>query len=267
MNRRESPHAVRVVVGRNPVLEALRAGKGTVRRILIASGIRWKGQEELEARAQADGVPIQVVEREVLDRMAGPVPHQGVVAEVIAAPVGSWEELLRQAESLSFGLIVLLDQVQDPHNVGAILRSAEAAGALAVIAPRHGAPDLTPAVLKAAAGAAEHLPYLRVPNLARAIERLQEIGYWVFGAESRTGEHVLPYHRVEYPPKTALVVGSEGRGLRRLIRERCDQFVHIPLYGTIESLNVSVATGILLFAVRRFWEEQGGHGHEVRTSG
>lgn len=181
--------------------------------------------------------------RAALDRIAGSSAHQGVVALGAARPYAELRDVAPEAE-----LLVVLDGVEDPHNLGAVIRTANAAGAGAVVIPERRAAGLTETVAKAAAGALERLPVVRVANISRALEELKAQGYWVYGLDER-GD--TDYNRVEYSVPTVLVLGSEGKGLHQLVRRHCDVLVRIPLSGAISSLNVSVAAGITLFEWRR----------------
>ena len=179
-------------------------------------------------------------------RAAGTRAHQGVVAWVGAARYASLDDVIeRMAEH---PLVVLLDGVEDPHNLGAIVRTAECVGAAGVVIPERGAVGLTETVAKTSAGAIEHMPVARVTNLVNAIETLKKAGAWVAGLEA-DGSTV--YSAYDYSGPTALVFGGEGKGLRRLVRERCDVLLSIPLYGAVTSLNVSVSVGVVLFEARR----------------
>lgn len=235
-----------IVYGVNPVIEALRGGRRPVERIAIAAGARIARFEELMAAARAAGVPIARQPTAALDRLAGARNHQGVVAWVGAARYAGLEQIVDRMRERP--LVVLLDGVEDPHNLGAIVRTAECAGAAGVVVPERGAAGLTDTVAKTSAGALEHLPVARVTNLVNAIEALKKEGAWVLGLEAGAA---ISYAEYDYAGPTALVFGGEGRGLRRLVREHCDVLVSVPLHGAIESLNVSVAVGVVLFEARR----------------
>ena len=204
---------------------------------------------DLVARAGSVGLSVQVAGDRALDKLAQGEHHQGVVAEFLAAePLGEseLEERIRQAGRAA--LVLVLDQVQDPHNLGACLRSAAAAGACAVTIPRDRSAGLTPAARRAAAGAAEIVPLAAVANLARSLERMADAGLWRVGL---AGDAEQSLYAADLEGPLALVVGSEEKGLRRLTREHCDELARIPLTGPVESLNVSVAAGIALFEARR----------------
>ncbi|WP_456411409.1 23S rRNA (guanosine(2251)-2'-O)-methyltransferase RlmB [Oceanithermus sp.] len=226
------------IYGRNPVLEAAREGE--VRRVLVARGVERKFLKQLEA----EGIRYQLVPRIELDQLVRTTRHQGIVAEVAEVPLADPEEPLRRAEARGeLPLLVLLDGVTDPRNYGAILRSAEALGAHGVVSETRRSAPLSPVAIKASAGAARRIPVVQVPNLPRYIEDLKNAGVWVYGL---AGEGEVALEEADYDRPLAWVVGSEGSGLRRLVRERCDQLVHIPLRGRTPSLNAAVAAGIAL---------------------
>jgi 23S rRNA (guanosine2251-2'-O)-methyltransferase len=233
------------IYGRNPVLEALRQGQ--VERLLIARGVKPGAVAELRKVARGRGVPVDDVPRIELDRALGTTSHQGVAAqlpELEHAPLEAARDRARQrGERL---LLVLLDHVQDPRNYGAIIRSAEAFGAHGVVTEARRSAPLSGVVAKTAAGAASLLPLVQVTNLPTTIRELKEDGVWVYGADAEGGARP---DQVDWDRDAALVVGSEGRGLRRLVRELCDDLVRIPTVGRTPSLNASVAAGVLLYAV------------------
>lgn len=231
-----------VLSGVNPVLEALRAGR-PLERILVARGASGPRVQEIVETARRASVPLRFEPRQSLDRLAGSPAHQGVVALGAA-------KLYSELEDVASGskLLVLLDGIEDPHNLGAIIRTALAAGAGAVVVPERRAAGLTDVVAKAAAGALEYLPVVRVTNINRAIDYLKERGYWIYGLDERGDEE---YHRVDYALPSAFVLGAEGKGLHQQVRKHCDVLVRIPMAGAISSLNVSVAAGVVLFEWRR----------------
>lgn len=231
-----------VLVGIHPVREALRAGR-PVERVSIARGAGGARLQEIIDLCRKVGVPVRFEPREALDRLSRNAPHQGVVAIAAAQPAARLEDVLAKA-----GLLVVLDGVEDPHNLGAIVRTAYAAGATAVVAPERRAAPLSEAAAKAAAGALSLLPVVRVTNINRALEEMKQAGFWIFGVDERGP---LPYYEAGYTDPAALVFGGEGRGLHELTRKRCDFLVRIPMAGQIASLNVSVAAGIVMFDWRR----------------
>lgn len=232
-----------IVYGVNPVLEALRAGR--VISVLVSARARARLSGVLQ-EAQARGVDVGVAEPPVLDRQARGGVHQGVVARIRERGPYSVADLVERAAAAP--LLVVLDGVEDPHNVGAILRSADAAGADGVIRQTRRAARLDGAAAKASAGAAAHVRVADVVNIARAIEELNALGVWTVGLAGDGGER---YDAVDWTLPSAVVVGAEGTGLRRLVRARCDRIVSIPMSGHVDSLNVSVATGVVLFEARR----------------
>jgi 23S rRNA (guanosine2251-2'-O)-methyltransferase len=237
---------VSLIYGVNPVLEALKGRRRPVERVAIALGARIARFDELMREAKAARVPVLRQPAAALDRAAGGRPHQGVVAWVGAARYARLDDVIERMDERR--LVVLLDGVEDPHNLGAIVRTAECAGAAGVVIPERGAAGLTETVAKTSAGALEHIPVARVANLVAAIETLKQSGVWVVGLEAGAP---ISYADYDYSEPTALVFGGEGKGLRRLVRERCDVLCSIPLYGAIESLNVSVSVGVVLFEARR----------------
>lgn len=233
-----------IIYGLNPVLEALRAGR--VRRLKV--GPRGdKRIDEAVAIAKSAGVQVERVDAQVLERLSRGGVHQGIAAEVEAPPDYSVQELV-EASKPQAPLLVVLDGVEDPHNVGAIVRTVDAAGGHGVIRQERHAAALDGIAAKASAGAIAVVKIATVVNIARAIEELKETGVWTVGF---AGEGRDDYDVVDYTLPTALVVGSEGDGLRRLTKDRCDRLVKIPMAGAVESLNVSVATGVALFEAAR----------------
>lgn len=233
-----------IIYGLNPVLEALRAG--SVRRLRVAQRHDQRVQQVLQLAARA-GVPVERVEARDLDRVAGGGLHQGVAAEVEGTRDYAVADLVAQAPGPA--LIVVLDGVEDPHNFGAILRVADAAGADGVVRQARRAAAVDGAAARASAGAFAHVKIATVVNVARAVEELKDANIWTVGL---AGEAKQRYSDLDLRLPTAVVVGAEGTGLRRLVRERCDVLASIPMRGHVESLNVSVATGIVLFeAVRQ----------------
>jgi len=238
----------RLVHGLHPVRELLRAGR-RVTGLRVATGRRSTPElEELVALAVEAGVPVDRVEGEELDEAAPGAVHQGVVATAPPFPYATPEDLLAVAtRSGRPALLVALDGVTDPRNVGSIARTAEAVGAHGLIVPEHRSAAVTPAVEKAAAGALAHLPVARVTNLVRTLEALGRAGVWSLGLDG-TSPTPLTGHPLADGP-VVLVVGAEGRGLTRLVRERCDALVALPMRGRVGSLNASVAAGVALYAL------------------
>jgi len=235
-----------LICGINPVLEALSAESRHFDRLLIAKGVRNRRIAEAISKAGRKGIPLRFESRETLDRMSGSVPHQGIVAVVSAKPVMSLETLLDGAHAP--GLVVVLDGVEDPRNLGAILRTAEAAGADGVVLPERHSAGLSETVSRASAGGLEHVNVARVGNVAQSLETLKARSYWVVGFDAAGTER---WDQVDYKRNVALVLGGEGRGIRRLVRERCDHLASVPLFGHVASLNVSVAAAVALYEVVR----------------
>ena len=230
------------IYGVLPVLEALRAGARRIDRIVIAEGVRDARLRDVIETARRAGVPVRREPRVSLDRLTKSANHQSVVAIVSAASYSDTDELLNRISAET--ILILLDGIEDPHNLGAIIRTAECGGATAVIVPERRAAHISDVVAKTSAGAVEHLPVARVTNLASFIEKMKENNVWVVGVES---SGAIAYTAYDYRGALALVFGSEGRGLHRLVRERCDVVVSIPMRGKVSSLNVSVAVGVVLF--------------------
>lgn len=236
------------IEGRNPVLEALRSGR-TINRILVAKGAREGSIREVIALARSQGVIVQEVARERLDAMARGRNHQGVIALAAAHRYYDLDEVLeRAAASGEDGLLLVLDGIEDPQNLGSLLRTADAAGVHGVIIPERRAVGLTETVAKVSAGAVEYVPVARVTNIARTLEMLKERGYWVVGTHQEADEL---YHEARLTGPLAVVIGSEGRGMSRLVAETCDFTVRLPMRGHVTSLNAAVAGAILLYEVRR----------------
>lgn len=236
------------VHGFHAITSRLRQNPASVLEIYLDQGRHDQRSRDLAHLAETLGVKVMPVERQRLDGMASDGRHQGVIAKVTAS-VALPHTLDGVLESLSEpALLLVLDGVQDPHNLGACLRVADAMGAHAVIVPKDRAAGLNPTVRKVASGAAETVPFITVTNLARTLRELQELGIWVVGT---AGEAESDLFGMKLDGPMALVLGAEGEGLRRLTRENCDQLARIPMFGSVESLNVSVAAGICLFEARR----------------
>lgn len=236
-----------VIAGKNAVAEALRAGR-RIDCVLIAHGAFGKAAGIAEM-CRERGVPVKEASPRRLDEISGGTAHGGIAALAAQIDYASIDEMLALAESRGEKpLLVICDSIEDPGNLGAVIRTAEAAGAHGVIIPKRGGVSVTPAVVKAASGAAEYVPVSRVANISDAILRLKEKGVWVFAADM-DGE---PWCGADLTVPLALVLGSEGRGIGRLVKSRCDRVLALPMRGRINSLNVSVAAGILMYeAVRQ----------------
>jgi 23S rRNA (guanosine2251-2'-O)-methyltransferase len=233
---------MRLTVGIHPVREALRARR-PLDRVLIAKGAASPRIQEIIELCRTNSVPVRFEPREALDRTSKGVSHQGVIALGAAHGYVELKDAIERAK-----LIVVLDGVEDPHNLGAILRTAHAAGANAVVVPERRAAPLTETVSRAAAGALEYLPVVRITNISQTLEQLKESGFWIYGLDERGTEM---YDRVEYTTPTVIVLGGEGKGLHLGVQKHCDVLVRIPMAGAVSSLNVSVAAGVVLFEWRR----------------
>ena len=226
-----------IVYGRNPVREALR-GRRAVERVWAAPGA---AREDWHS-----GVRVEQADAAELERLCGSPEHQGICAETAAYPYADAAALLAREDAI----VVCLDEVQDPHNLGAVCRVAEAAGAAGVVIPARRAADVTPAACKASAGAVEHLAVARVGNLANWLGEAKSQSAWVYGAQA--GAEAVPYDRPDYRGKVVLVLGSEGRGLRPRVAAACDQLVALPQRGMVESLNVATAAAALVYGILHF---------------
>ena len=231
--------------GRNPVLEALRAGRRSIHRLLVARGTH--GLDELIQAAQRRHVPVELLDRHRLDQLSGDRHHQGVLAEAEPFAYVHLDDLLAcAAEHEAPPLLLVLDSLQDPQNFGTLLRTAQACGAHGVVIPEHRAVGITPAVSSASAGAIEHLLVARPTNLTRALQALKEREVWVYGLAV---EAPRPFWEVDWTGPVAVVVGSEGAGLGRLVRETCDELVRIPMAPeAVQSLNAAVAGSLVIYA-------------------
>lgn len=233
-------HAVRALLERRPA---------AVRRLVVQAGRSDRRVQEVTELARTHGVRVESRPAAELESLAGQGVHQGVVARVeAAAPLDEDALLMRLDGAVRPPLVVVLDGVQDPHNLGACLRTADGAGADAVVVPRDRATGLTPVVRKVAAGAAETVAFTQVTNLARFLRSLKEAGLWIVGTD---GEATALHYEADLKGPLAVVLGAEGSGMRRLTREQCDLVARLPMLGAVESLNVSVATGVILYEALR----------------
>lgn len=248
MEKNENLYGADLIPGRNPVSEALRSGRA-IDCIYVAKGQRAGQIPALLAKAKAAGIPIKEADPRKLDHMCNGANHQGVLAVAAAKDYATVEDMLALAESRGEPpLLMICDGLEDPHNLGAVIRAAECAGAHGVIIPKRRSVGLTYAVSKASAGAVEYLPVARVQNLAELIDSLKKRGLWIFAADM-DGQ---PWCRADLTGPTAIVIGSEGWGVGRLVKEKSDFVVSLPIRGQVNSLNASVAAGILCYeAVRQ----------------
>jgi 23S rRNA (guanosine2251-2'-O)-methyltransferase len=233
------------IAGRHPVLEALKAGR-PINKILVSESSEGGSLIEILGKAKANGVVVQSVPKAKLVQIAG-ASNQGIIAYVAPTAYVELDDVITRNTGAA-PLVLLLDEVSDPYNFGAILRTAEATGVQGVVIPKRRAVPLTETVAKAAAGAVEYVPVARVANLIQAIERLKREGYWIVGTDV-AGQ--TPYAGINYEGPIAVVIGAEGKGLSRLVKEHCDYLVQLPMLGQLSSLNASVATGVILYEIVR----------------
>jgi 23S rRNA (guanosine2251-2'-O)-methyltransferase len=242
-----------LIWGIHPVMEALRGNPGLVREVITQGRPGSAKIQEIIDLAGRQGIPVSNPPRLPLPAGEVPANHQGVMARLKGFPTCSLEDLLSGPET-SPPTLVALDSIQDPHNLGAIIRSAAAAGAAGVIIPKDRSAPLDGAAAKVAAGAMGRIKVCQVTNLVDSLRQLKEAGYWIYGAEGQSGQSI---HATDLSGKLCLVIGSEGKGLRPLVRQQCDFLVAIPMSGLVESLNASVAAGVMLFEIVRQKEAAG----------
>ena len=236
------------IVGRNPVMEALRSGTRQIEKILIVQGSEHQRLRQIIDAAERKGIPYQRCPRHHLDSLQP--NHQGVIAYISEFRYTDISTLLKKIKNKTDvpPVLLLLDQIHDPRNLGAILRTANATGTDGVLIPKNNAAEITAAVHKAAAGSTEYTPITKVTNLAQTIEKLKSVGVWVAGTAE---DAELTYTNADFTVPLCIVLGNEGQGIRRLVKEKCDYLVHLPMLGQISSLNVSVTAGVLLYEVLR----------------
>lgn len=245
-NQRELPEDV--LIGRNAVTEALRSGRG-INKILLADGDREGQVSEIVALAKERGIVLQFVERGKIESVAGSLRHQGVLAYVAPVAYAELEDILAKAEAAGEPpFLLLLDELEDPHNLGALLRTADATGVHGVLIPKRRSVPLTATVAKTSAGAVEYVPVARIGNISQTLKNLKEKGFWVAGADMDGQQN---YYEADLTGPLVLVVGSEGKGMGRLTKEQCDFIVKMPMVGKINSLNASVAGSILMYESMR----------------
>ena len=243
MNDRITEPKPDVIAGRNPVSEAIRSGR-PIDKILVARGEKTGAVVGILAKARDRQIPVKEVDRTKLDFLSGSAPHQGIVALAAAKEYCTVEEILAYAEERSEPpFLVILDELEDPHNLGAIIRTAECVGVHGVIVPKRRSASLSYTVGKASAGAIEYMRVARVTNIANALDELKARGVWVYGADMNGSD----YLQCDLSGACAIVIGNEGKGISRLVREKCDVIVSLPMKGHINSLNASVAAGILMY--------------------
>jgi 23S rRNA (guanosine2251-2'-O)-methyltransferase len=235
-----------LIIGRNPIIEALKSGR-PIDKIIILHGCHGKPIDTIRAMARDKRIQCVEVNKKKFQEITRSDASQGIAALVPVKEYADLEDLLDRLSHLPSGenpLVLVLDEITDPHNAGALIRTAECAGAHGVIVPRHHSASMTETISKTSAGAIEHLPVSKVVNLASTIDRLKEAGFWIIGTDAEADRR---FDEVDYTGATAVIIGSEGKGIRRLIKEKCDFLVRIPLKGKISSLNASVAGAIVMY--------------------
>jgi len=238
-----------IIYGINPVLEALKAERLTLNKILIAEGKEASPLRAVQQLARERGIPVQRCPREFLNREAGSEHHQGVLAYQAGTSYGSWEDVERRmGQTSGYSLVLILDSIEDPQNLGSLIRTAESCGVQGILIPKDRAVGLTPTVVKASAGAAAHIPILRVTNLAQAIDDLKKQGFWIVGTDAHGGKSI---YEMKFDMNVALVIGSEGKGIRPLLLKKCDFTVSIPMKGKVSSLNTGIAGAVILYEILR----------------
>lgn len=236
-----------IICGRNPVLEAVRSGR-EIDRLLVAHGVSGGSVTEIIAKCKAKGILIKEISPQKLDYYCGGANHQGVAVMFASQEYSTVEEILEYAKQKGEKpFIIICDELEDPHNLGAIIRSAEAAGVHGIIIPKRRSASLNATVAKSASGALEYMKVARVTNIANTIDMLKENGVWVFGADMDGDD----YEKIDFDTPCAIVIGNEGNGIGRLTVKKCDAIVSLPMFGKINSLNASVAAGILMYEVVR----------------
>lgn len=241
-----------MIEGRNPVLEAIQSGRD-INKLMVADGQKEGSIKKIIAKAKEKGIVISYVDRQKINGLSQSDNHQGVIAFVAAYDYKDLEDLLNEVqEKEEAPFFIILDEINDPHNLGSIMRTADAVGAHGIIIPKRRAVGLTPVVAKTSAGAIEYVPVCRVTNLARTIDTLKERNIWIAGADM-TGEQT--HFQADFKGAIALVMGNEGQGLSRLVKEKCDFLVNIPMIGKVSSLNASVAASVIMYEI--FKQRQG----------
>lgn len=238
-----------LIVGRKPVIEALRAGT-RIERVVFLLGVQGRVIDDIRRAAEENRVPVVQASRQQFRELATDATTQGVVAIVPAVrSYVSVDEIVAAAEAKQENaLILILDEIEDPQNLGALVRTAECSGVHGVVIPKHHAASVTSSVIKASAGATEHMMMAEVTNIVNTIEQLKEMGFWTVGLAS---DGQKSFTEIDYTTRSAIVVGNEGKGIRRLVREHCDNLVRIPMYGHLDSLNASVAGALVMYEAAR----------------
>ena len=248
MENSENKQELNIICGRNPVLEALRSGR-EIDRLLVCHGVSGGSVTAIIAKAKQKGILIKEISPQKLDYYCGGANHQGVAVMLASQEYSTVEEILNTARERNENpFIIVCDEIEDPHNLGAIIRTAEASGVHGIIIPKRRSASLNATVAKSACGALEYMKVARVTNIPNTIDELKEQGIWVFGADM-DGED---YEQVDFDLPVAIVIGNEGKGIGNLTAKKCDRIVSLPMMGKINSLNASVAAGILMYeAVRK----------------
>ncbi|NIK12914.1 23S rRNA (guanosine(2251)-2'-O)-methyltransferase RlmB [Alkalibacillus almallahensis] len=240
------------ITGKNPVLETLKSGR-SVNKLLVLETMKPQAQQQLIQAAKQQNVQVQKVPKQKLDAIGG--HHQGVAASVAAYDYADLDDLFARAEAKNEApFFILLDQLEDPHNLGSIMRTADAVGAHGIVIPKQRSVQLTQTVAKASTGAIEHIPVARVTNMNQTIEELKEHNVWIVGTDASADQD---YREAAYDMPIALVIGSEGQGMSRLVAKNCDWFVKLPMKGQVTSLNASVSASILMYEVLRKRDQVG----------
>ena len=236
-----------IICGRNPVLEAVRSGR-EIDRLLVAHGVSGGSVAAIIAKCSARGILIKEVSPQKLDYYCGGANHQGVAVMFASQEYSTVEDILQTAnERNEMPFIIICDEIEDPHNLGAIIRTAEACGVHGIIIPKRRSASLNATVAKTAAGALEYMKVARVTNISNTIDELKEKGVWVFGADMDGRDYTL----LDYDTPCAIVIGNEGKGIGTLVAKKCDGIISLPMHGKINSLNASVAAGVLMYEVAR----------------
>lgn len=236
-----------IIIGKNPVLQALKSGR-SINKVMVSNQINHQTEKELQTAVKKAKTIMQQVPRKKLDQLTNG-KHQGIIAYVSAYTYQSVDAILQRAnEKGEAPFLMILDELEDPHNLGAILRTADAAGVHGIIIPKRRAVGLTETVAKSSAGAIEHVPVARVTNIAQTIDELKAKQIWIVGTDEKGSDD---YRTLDGHTSIALVIGNEGKGISRLVKDKCDWMVHLPMHGTIPSLNASVAASLLMYEIFR----------------
>ncbi|MBW2636774.1 MAG: 23S rRNA (guanosine(2251)-2'-O)-methyltransferase RlmB [Deltaproteobacteria bacterium] len=239
---------MQVIYGIHPSIEALRSGRDEIERIFLARGRRGPDVKKILDLATEKKIPVELGEREYLDRLADGSAHQGVVCQCRPYTYYGLNEMIEGKDSLNDCLILILDCIVDPQNLGSLIRTGHCFGVAGIIIPEKRSASVTPSVIKTSAGAAHHVPIARVVNIARTVDYLKERGFWIYGADASCEEDLRSF---DYEGPVCLIMGSENKGIRPLVKKKCDFMISIPMRGHFDSLNVSVAGGIILHEINR----------------